>query len=161
MIAGSQLAKERPHIQTQSFQEDLSSRLFLAYHEEGCIEYVHKCKQCQRYSKVPRALPMEITLKSSLGIDLVGSLPTGKGGVKFAIVAVDYFTKWVEAEPMNIVTSKKALYFIIENIVCRYKLPHKIVSNYGKQFDSDPFTEFCTKHGTIKSFSIVARPQAN
>ena len=58
------------------------------------------------------------------GIDLVGSLSTGKGRVKYAIVAVDYYTKWVEAEPMNTITSKKALDFFFSNIVCRYDLPY-------------------------------------
>lgn len=32
-------------------------------------------------------------------IDLVGELPKGRGGVKYAVVAVDYFTKWAETEP--------------------------------------------------------------
>ena len=62
---------------------------------------------------------------------------------------------------MNTVTSKKALDFVIRNIVCRFGLPRKIVSDNGKQFDSEQFTDFCASHGIIKSFSAVARPQAN
>ncbi|KAM6577596.1 hypothetical protein CsatB_029433 [Cannabis sativa] len=129
-------------------------------------ECVHKCEQCQCYSKVPRARPTKITLMNSpwpfvvWGIDLVGSLPTRKGGVKFSIVTVDYFTKWVKAKSMNMVTSTKALDFVIKNIVCRYGLPHKIMFD-GKQFNSDQFTDFCTKHGILKSFFAMARPQAN
>ncbi|XP_074369100.1 uncharacterized protein LOC141708818 [Apium graveolens] len=34
------------------------------------------------------------------GIELIGELPKAKGGVKYAVVAVDYFTKWAEAEPL-------------------------------------------------------------
>ena len=103
-----------------------------------CVDYVRKCEQCQRYVKVPRAHPTEITLMNSpwpfavWGIDLVGSLPTRKGGVKYAIMVVDYYTKWVEADPMNTITSKKALDFFINNIVCQYGLPYKIVSDNGK-----------------------------
>ena len=135
--------------------------------KKDCIDYVCKCEQCQRYVKIPRAPLIEITLMTSpwpfavWGIDLVGSLPTGKGGVKYAIVAVDYYTKWVEAEPMNTITSRKALDFVINNIVCRYGLPYKIVSDNGKQFDSAHFTDFCGRQGIVKSFSAVARPQAN
>ena len=135
--------------------------------KKDCVDYVHKCEQCQRYAKIPRAPPTEITLMTSpwpfavWGIDLVGSLPTGKGGVKYAIVAMDYYTKCVEAEPMKIITSKKALDFVIYNILCRYGLPHKIMFDNGKQFDSVHFTNFCERHGIIKSFSAVARPQAN
>jgi hypothetical protein len=34
------------------------------------------------------------------GMDLVGPLPTAQGNCRFAAVAVDYFTKWVEAKPL-------------------------------------------------------------
>uniref|UniRef100_A0A803QDX1 Integrase catalytic domain-containing protein n=1 Tax=Cannabis sativa TaxID=3483 RepID=A0A803QDX1_CANSA len=119
--------------------------------------------------KIPylRASPNEITLITSpwpfavWGIDLIGSLPKGKGGIKYAIVDVDYFTIWIEAEPMKSITAKKSLDFVVKNIVRRYGLLHKIVLDNGKQFDCDEFMDFCNKHRVIKSFSIVARPQAN
>ena len=95
------------------------------------------------------------------GIDLIGSLPTGKGGVKYAVVAVDYFTKWAEAEPLASITTKKVLDFVVKNIICRFGLPAKIVSDNGTQFDSDVFTDFYARHGIQKSFSAVAHPQAN
>lgn len=84
---------------------------------------------------VPRAPTVELTTMTSLwsfaicGIDLIGSLLTGKGGVKYAIVDVDYFTKWTEAEPLASITTKKSLDFVIKNIVCIYGLVGKIVSN--------------------------------
>lgn len=95
------------------------------------------------------------------GIDLIGSLPTGKRGVKYAIVAVDYFTKWTEVEPLKSIIAKKSLDFVIKNIVCRYGLPRKIVSDNGTSLESDEFTGFCEKNGIIKSFSPVSRPQGN
>ena len=36
----------------------------------------------------------------SVGVDIIGPMPTGKGQTKFAVVAVDYFTKWAKAEPL-------------------------------------------------------------
>ncbi|KAL0286417.1 UNVERIFIED_CONTAM: hypothetical protein Scaly_2793500 [Sesamum calycinum] len=41
------------------------------------------------------------------GIDLVGPLPQATGQRKFLIVAVDYFTKWVEAEPLAKISEKE------------------------------------------------------
>ena len=73
----------------------------------------------------------------------------------------DYFTKWTEAEPLASITAKKSLDFVIKNIVCRYGVPTKIVSDNGTQFESGAFTDFCEKNGIIKSFSSVARPQGN
>ena len=95
------------------------------------------------------------------GIDLIGSLNTGKGGIKYVVVAADYFTKWAKAEPLATITTKKVLDFVIKKIICRYGLPRKIVSDNGTQFDSDLFTDFCGRHGIIKSFSSVAHPQEN
>lgn len=39
------------------------------------------------------------------GVDLVNPLPLGKGWVKFVVVAMDYFIKWVEAEALVTITS--------------------------------------------------------
>ena len=128
------------------------------------LDYVKRCDKCQRFANILRVPPNELTLMISpwpfavWGIDLIGSLPTGKRGVKYAIVAVDYFTKWVEAEPLASITSKKALDFVVKSMICGYGLPRKIVSDNGLQFDSDLFTEFCQSHGIIKSFSSVAHP---
>lgn len=40
------------------------------------------------------------------GIDIVGSLPQEKGQMRFLVVAIDYFTKWVEAEPLTKIIEK-------------------------------------------------------
>uniref|UniRef100_A0A803P466 Integrase catalytic domain-containing protein n=1 Tax=Cannabis sativa TaxID=3483 RepID=A0A803P466_CANSA len=75
------------------------------------------------------------------------------------MVTVDYFTKWVEVEPMNMITSKKALDLVIKNIVCRFRLSQKTASDNGKQFDSNHFTDFCIQHRIMKSFSAVSQVQ--
>ena len=104
------------------------------------FNYVKKCDTCQRFADIPKVPPVELTTMTSpwpfsvWGIDLIGSLPTSKGGVKYAIVAVDYFTKSTEAEPLASITAKKSLDFVIKNIVCRYGIPRKIVSDNGTQF---------------------------
>ncbi|XP_074342869.1 uncharacterized protein LOC141680581 [Apium graveolens] len=70
------------------------------------------------------------------GIDLIGELPKARGGVKYAVVAVDYFTKWAEAEPLATITAKKLREFVHRAIVCRYGIPYKMISDNGKQFDT-------------------------
>lgn len=84
-----------------------------------------------------------------------------KKRVKYEVVAVDFFTKWVEAEPLASIMTKKVPDFVVKNIIFRFGLPAKIVSDNGTQFDSDVFRDFCTRHGIQKSFSAVDHPQAN
>ena len=57
------------------------------------------------------------------GIDLIGELPMARGGAKYVIMAVDYFTKWVKAEPMATITAAKVISFVTKNIIYRYGVP--------------------------------------
>jgi hypothetical protein len=63
---------------------------------------VRNCDKCQRFANITKQPPEELSAISSpwpfsqWRVDIVGPLPRGKGGVRFAVVAVDYFTKWVE-----------------------------------------------------------------
>ncbi|GJZ27750.1 reverse transcriptase domain-containing protein [Tanacetum coccineum] len=52
------------------------------------------------------------------GMDVLGPLPEAPGKVKFVIVAVDYFTKWIEAKPLAKTTGKEVKKFVWDNIVC-------------------------------------------
>ena len=76
-------------------------------------ELVKKCDKCQRFGNVQCLLAKRLTTISSpwpfaqWGIDVVGPLPQGKGQVKFLLVAIDYFTKWVEVEALAIITKAR------------------------------------------------------
>lgn len=41
-----------------------------------------------------------------MGVDLIGPMPTGKGQMKHIVVAIDYFTKWIEVEPLQKIIEK-------------------------------------------------------
>ena len=71
-------------------------------------------------------------------------------------MAVDYFTKWIEAEALTSITPAKIKDFIYKNIICQYEVSHTIISNNGKQFGCDEFKEFCDNLQIKKVFSSVA-----
>ncbi|GJU00782.1 reverse transcriptase domain-containing protein [Tanacetum coccineum] len=75
------------------------------------------------------------------GIDIAVPFPEGHGKVKFLIVAVDYFTKWIEAKPVATITGAQFKKFVWDNVVCRFGLLGKIVSDNGKQFRDNPFKD--------------------
>ena len=72
----------------------------------------------------------------------MGSFPIAMRQLKFLIVGIDYFTKWVEAEALATITKKNVKSFIWKNIVCKYGIPRVLVSNNRKQFDNDSFRDF-------------------
>ena len=65
------------------------------------------------------------------GIDIIRQLPVAKGKVSYVIVAVDYFTKWVEAKVVATITGAQVKAFLWKNIVTRYGIPRVLVSDNG------------------------------
>ncbi|XP_074327740.1 uncharacterized protein LOC141665652 [Apium graveolens] len=91
--------------------------------KEDATNFVKACDRCQRfanYSSMPATLltPMASPWPFAMwGIDLIGELPKAKGDVKYVVVAVDYFIKWVEAMPLATITAKKIRDFVFNSIV--------------------------------------------
>ena len=88
-------------------------------------------------------------------------MPIGKGQCKFIIVAVDYFTKWAEAEPLATITEQKVRNFVWRSIVCKFGIPRALVSDNGKQFNNPKFRDFCVELGIRNYYSSPAHPQSN
>ncbi|GJT61084.1 reverse transcriptase domain-containing protein [Tanacetum coccineum] len=95
------------------------------------------------------------------GIDIVGPFSEGLGKVKFLIVAIDYFTKWIKAKPVATITGSQIKKFVWDNIVCRFGLLREIISDHGKQFQDNPFKDWCEKLCIRQHFASVKHPQTN
>ena len=81
--------------------------------------------------------------------------------MKYAIVAIDYFTKWVEAEALASITEAKTSSFIWKSIICRFGIPYAIVTDNGRQFDNENYKRMCEELGIKTFFSSPVHPQAN
>ncbi|CAL2257308.1 unnamed protein product [Prunus armeniaca] len=88
-------------------------------------------------------------------------MPEGKGQVKYTVVAVDYFTKWVEAKALATITAARIEDFVWTNICCRFGIPYAIITDNGRQFDSEVFREFCIRLKINLFFASPAHPQSN
>ena len=96
-------------------------------------EIVKRCDKCQRYGNMQRLPVKRLTTIAcpwpfaQWGIDIVDPLPQGKCQVKFLLVAIDYFTKWVEAEALAMITEARIRSFVWKNIICRFGIPLTII----------------------------------
>ena len=91
----------------------------------------------------------------------MGPFPIAIRQLKFLVAGIDYFTKWVEAKALAIITEKNIQSFSWRNIICRYEILRVLVSDNGKQFDNDSFRDFCSQLGIKNHYSSPAHPQAN
>nr|GEW40712.1 reverse transcriptase domain-containing protein [Tanacetum cinerariifolium] len=127
--------------------------------EENMIKYLDKVKSL---AVVPYAVVnMCWTAPSGWGIDIAGLFSEGPGKVKFLIVVMDYFTKWIEAKAVVTITGSQVKKFVWDNIVCRFGLLREIVSDNNKQFSDNPFKDWCDKLNITQRFASVKHPQSN
>ncbi|GAA0162974.1 hypothetical protein LIER_39505 [Lithospermum erythrorhizon] len=88
------------------------------------------------------------------GIDLVGQFLEPPVKYKDVVVAVDYFSKWVETAPSGVQQPRPSRNFFGKHIT-RYGVPKILVSDNGPQFDSRVIKEMCARLGIEHRFSPI------
>ena len=91
----------------------------------------------------------------------MGPFPLRKKQLRFLIVAIDNFTKWVEEEPITTIIEAKISSFVWKNIIYRFGVPHVIILDNGKQFDNPKFRKFYQDLRIKNHYSSPRHPQAN
>ena len=135
--------------------------------EADCATHVRKCHKCQIHGDLKHMPPVSLHCLASpwpfstWGIDIIGKIhPRASNGHEYILVAVDYFTKWVEAASYKVLNSKKVSQFIQTNIICRYGVPFEVISDNGSHFQdavAKLFREYNIKHHKSSPY----RPQTN
>ena len=69
--------------------------------------------------------------------------PTASNGHHFILVAIDYFTKWVESVSYANVTKKMVARFLKKEIICRYGVLNKIITDNGSNLNNKMMKELC------------------
>ena len=125
------------------------------------------CDKCKSFNNTIRQPSKELTPMtapwpfSQWELDIIGPFSTTVRQLKFLVVGINYFTKWVEVEALAIITEKNIRSFVWTNIICRYEIPRVLISNNRKQFNNSAFRDFCLELGIKNHYSSPAHPQAN
>ncbi|XP_027769602.1 uncharacterized protein K02A2.6-like [Solanum pennellii] len=95
-------------------------------------------------------------------MDVIGPIePKASNGHRFILVAIDYFTKWVEAITFKAVTKKAVLDFVHSNIICRFGIPGAIITDNAANLNSNLMKEVCEQFKIMRHNSTPYRPKAN
>ena len=81
--------------------------------------------------------------------------------MRFLLVVIDYFMKWVKAEALATIAEAKVQNIVWENIVCKFVIPRTIISDNSRQFNSHGFRLFCANLGIKNKYSSPGHPQAS
>ncbi|CAF4531871.1 unnamed protein product [Rotaria sp. Silwood2] len=145
----------------------LSTKVYWKSMRKYIFNYIAACQACQqfKYNNAPTSNPMQMHLVNepwhTIGMDIMGTLPTTTRQKRFLLVVVDYFTRWIELFPMKSTTSNDIANILTNEIFSRYGLPKHIVSDNGPQFVSNLFKNFCNILGIKQNLTANYHPQSN
>ena len=129
--------------------------------------YIAGCDICARRKspvKTKRA-PMQTVQvgypMERIATDILGELPETKYGNKYILVVSDYFSKWTEAFPMPNMEAKTVASLIVNEVICRFGVPHIIHSDQGRQYESKLFSEVCSLLQIRKTRTTPYHPQSD
>ena len=95
------------------------------------------------------------------GLDLVGPINSSSHGYTWILVATKYFIKWAEAVPLRKGIGGAVANFIKENIIVRFGVPHRIISNNGTPFMNSEVRKMLEFYQVKHHHSSPYYPQGN
>jgi hypothetical protein len=130
-------------------------------------KFIAYCDMCQRTKHPNRATDVEerhhFPKKPGevCAVDIYGSLPTSKGGVRYILVCLDVFSKYIKLYALKTNTTKSCLNRIINHYFGNVVTPKVILSDNATQFRSPSWRSQLQQHGVEPRFTPIRHPESN
>ncbi|PKI73233.1 hypothetical protein CRG98_006368 [Punica granatum] len=99
---------------------------------------------------------------SMWAMDVIGSInPQASNGHLFILVAIDYFTKWIETITLASVTAKVVARFLKRDIIAQYGVPTTLVTDNAENLNNKLIDELCAQFKIQHRNFSPYRPQMN
>nr|GFA82367.1 reverse transcriptase domain-containing protein [Tanacetum cinerariifolium] len=128
-------------------------------------EFVKNCDSCQRQGKIsqrdemPQNSIQVCEIFDVWGIDFMGPFPSLRGNT-YILLAVDYLSKWVEAEALPTNDARVVCKFL-KSLFARFGSPRAIISDRGTYFCNDQFVKVMLKYEVTHRLSTAYHPQTS
>lgn len=155
------------HFGIKKTLEKVRERFYWVNCKEDVKDWCRKCRLCAS-SNGPRGgrrAPMrQYNVGSPLervAIDIAGPFPETEDGNKYILVAMDYFTKWVEAYAIPNQEASTVADVLVKEMFSRFGVPLELHSDQGRNFESSLFQGVCELLGIKKTRTTALHPQSD
>ena len=130
-------------------------------------EWCRRCTKCSSRRKPQRKFqaPMQRYHVGAplerIAIDVLGPLPETEQGNRYALIVMDYFSKWTEVHAMPDQTAEAVAHILIKEVISRFGVPLQIHTDQGRNFESVLFKEVCRLLDIDKTRTTPLRPQSD
>jgi len=133
---------------------------------KDCVKWAKCCIQCQkakvqRHTRSPfQKLDIPAVRFRHVHIDLIGPLPLVKGN-RYCLTCIDRCTSWTEVIPLPDMSTETVAEAFFNTWISRFGIPEKIITDQGKQFESQLFSAFNNTLGIHRARTTPYHPQTN
>ena len=142
----------------------LRERFYWSGMQEEATQHVLKCSRCLKRKTPPQVAPLQPILVTQ-PLELVHmdylSLEPSKGNIENVLVITDHFTRYALAHPSKTQRAQATARILWDNFICHYGFPEKLISDQGRNFESDLIKELCKIAGVKKVHTTPYHPQGN
>ncbi|KAI3744277.1 hypothetical protein L1987_57354 [Smallanthus sonchifolius] len=128
-------------------------------------EMIRACDACQRASNISsrNEMPQNNIQICEIfyvwGIDFMGPFPASRGN-RYILVAVDYVSKWAEAQALPTNDDRVVVQFL-KKLFSRFGAPKALISDRGTHFCNTQLEKALSRYGVNHRFSIAYHPQTS
>ncbi|GJV79521.1 reverse transcriptase domain-containing protein [Tanacetum coccineum] len=126
---------------------------------------VQVCDACQRAGNIssrdetPQKYIQVCEIFDVWGIDFMGPFPSSNGN-KYVLVAIDYVSKWVEAQAFSTNDAQNVVNFL-KRLFARFGIPKALINDRGTHFCNHQIEKAMKRYGVVHRFSTAYHPQTN
>jgi hypothetical protein len=125
------------------------------------------CKTCKMVGESPPAATQEMQtaphdygLFYRWGLDYVGELSESSQGNKYALICIDYHSKWIEVIPVPQADADTTKRVVLMHLIARYGTPAEFICDNGPPFQGK-FKDFCDERGIHLRYITPGMPRSN
>lgn len=163
------LAHDHPmagHLGIRNTFHKISRNYYWPGMAEDIKNYITSCAICQKRKRNqdrPEVFSSKITPKPfyHVGIDVIGPLPMTLTRMRYVIVAIDFFTKWVEAKAVSVANAHEITQFLYEDVICRHGIPYQLTSDRGTEFVNELIESLTLRYKIRHIRTTAYHPQGN
>src|SRR3954463_12313405 len=154
------------HLGQKNTYDQLSKSFYWPGMKQDRYEFVRSCPTCQKRMRKDGRAPLQPITKIArpfhqVGIDIMGPLNTTPNGKRYIVLAIDHFTKYIEARALEDADAQSIAVFIHDDIICRHGIPAILTSDRGTEFVNE-LIQALTKTYRIHHITTTAyHPEGN
>lgn len=154
------------HLGQDNTYQKASQHYYWPGMKKDIIRYVQTCKTCQKRQRRKGEAPLEPIQKHpepfyQIGVDVIGPMPRTPTGKRYIVVAVDHFTKWVEARALEEADAQSIVQFLYEDVICRHGVPTLMTTDRGTEFINELVTALTNVYKIRHIRTTAYHPQGN